>query len=1303
MQVRFYLLTLAATLFTMPNMDMNMDTSNSRSLVHVNMDHEIQIQHIINNHQWHDVPTPADGHCLLHAIRYSWHHQINGTPVPSHEDVLSSTFIEVVNNVERYLPFITDSDKHKLSLELGKYLLSRHYDSSFGDVIPYIIANAYTIRLCIIDMTSGQQHIHWVVPDSLFKDTVVIHKLSDHYSGVQCDFAVVPSTLLASKTLIKSYGADQLMALRSRPCPIRREVRKRLFTLRLWSPKTKRLELNNPSYSNVIRSLTYPTWVFYPLHHLRFAIVNVCSSNTNFSWVCTRKKRRRIRGKKAGWQKKRSKISVVVDVFERSETPVHIDRHVTVDRKNLLRIPCISSHCFGSGLNVTLWNARSMVNKIPSICDAVHVNKTDLFIITESWINSEADKCLVVDADIKSSLENYSVHHAPRKNRKGGGISVIIKSHLKSKMKKSHKFKSFELFDLYVYGGKDNDVTHFLNIYRPPPSTKNVSSVSEFLREFSTLLESTILESGHLVILGDFNIHMEAEINSDSAKFKDLLESFGLVQNVTGPTHEKGHTIDLVISRMGHQHLSLINTDFSMPSDHAALHFKINFMKPPPTTISRTYRKTKNIDLDVLQRHLSSYLHDVDTVCDINVLAVKYHDSLKYSLDKLAPVKIKSSVVKHRAKWFSEDLLNERKSLRLFEQKWVKSKLLVDKLQFVQARSAYKNKVDKVKSDYFKSKIDNAESDKILFTIVDEISGNKGRSVNILPELDSGRLPDVFADFFDEKIAKIRCNLSDSPLQHIEAVTAVSCFNKFYDMSINGVCKVIHEMKNKSCSLDPIPTAIVKQCMGLLAPVFTKIVNTSFNTGIFPDICKTAIVKPLIKKSDLDRNILKNYRPVSNCSLLDKFLEKCAYLQINDYLCKNSLYGKFQSAYRKSHSTETALLRIQSDVLLALDKRKDVILVMLDLSAAFDTIDHSLLLNRLQRRFGFGELALDWMKSFLCGRSQKVMVGSVVSEARELMYGVPQGSVLGPVLFSLYVTPLEDIIESHGCQTVIFADDTQLYITCESDASIVTIESCMVEIKSWMSNNFLSLNDSKSEVVCFSSRFKTSGPCINSILIGDIVVDTSSLVRNLGVMFDSNVTMSSQVSGICRSASFSLWRLGKIRHLLDNKSTERLIHAFITSRLDYCNSVLFGLPDYQLQKLQSIQNSAARLVSRVRRTDDHHITSILRSLHWLPVGLRIQYKLLCIVFKCIYWDCAPSYLKELISLNVQGRYSLRGHNSLTLKVPPVRTLKSYGDRAFLVSAPKLWNALPDNIRSVNLYETFKRRLKTYYFCLFYGN
>ena len=191
-------------------------------------------------------------------------------------------------------------------------------------------------------------------------------------------------------------------------------------------------------------------------------------------------------------------------------------------------------------------------------------------------------------------------------------------------------------------------------------------------------------------------------------------------------------------------------------------------------------------------------------------------------------------------------------------------------------------------------------------------------------------------------------------------------------------------------------------------------------------------------------------------------------------------------------------------------------------------------------------------------------IGSVVSEVVPLDCGVPQGSVLGPVLFSLYTTPLEDIILRHGLKYMLYADDTQLYITCKKGMTpIEDIESCISDIRQWMRNNMLALNDSKTEVIHFSSKFSarsSASPC--SVRIGGVDVAPSNTVRNLGVTFDNSCAMSTRVTNICRSASFALWKIAKIRNVLDEKSAIKLIHAFVTSRLDYCNSLLVGLPLY---------------------------------------------------------------------------------------------------------------------------------------------
>jgi retron-type reverse transcriptase len=205
-------------------------------------------------------------------------------------------------------------------------------------------------------------------------------------------------------------------------------------------------------------------------------------------------------------------------------------------------------------------------------------------------------------------------------------------------------------------------------------------------------------------------------------------------------------------------------------------------------------------------------------------------------------------------------------------------------------------------------------------------------------------------------------------------------------------------------------------------------INTSLLTGEFPSVFKTGCVIPIIKKPTIDADVLGNYRPITNLSFLSKVLERIVAIQLHDHLALNNLYPKLQSAYRKDHSTESALLKVQNDLLVALDNGHEALLVLLDFTAAFDTIDHNTLFSRLEQRFGLSGTTLKWIKSYLSQRSQYVSVRNKISSEVTITRGVAQGSVLGPLLFSLYISQLEDILDAHSLDAMVYADDTQIYV-----------------------------------------------------------------------------------------------------------------------------------------------------------------------------------------------------------------------------------------------------------------------------------
>ena len=523
-----------------------------------------------------------------------------------------------------------------------------------------------------------------------------------------------------------------------------------------------------------------------------------------------------------------------------------------------------------------------------------------------------------------------------------------------------------------------------------------------------------------------------------------------------------------------------------------------------------------------------------------------------------------------------------------------------------------------------------------------------------------------------------------------------SSLRTFTPISQEELLKTIRSMSLKTCELDPLPASLYSDCLPALLPFTTDIINTSLKSGTVPDSFKSAIVRPLLKKHNLDPNELKNYRPISNLCFLSKLLEKVVLNQLNFHLSTNNLLNPFQSAYRQSHSTETALLHILNDLLLATDSGKVSLLTLLDLSAAFDTIDHTILLTRLQHTFGISDTALSWFSSYLSDRKQTVLINGIYSQSAHLTCGVPQGSVLGPVLFPLYASPLSTIIESHSLKHHFYADDTQLQDSAspENIQTLLTRTSeCYSDVKNWMTNNKLKINDDKTEAILISTRQKLSQLPPLSLQLCNTTIPISGSAKNLGVHLDSTLSMQNFVSQTAKSCYYHLHRISLIRKHLNTEATVKLVLCLIMSRIDYCNSLLSGVNQSYIHTLQRIQNNAARLILKKKKTD--HISPLLTQLHWLPVQKRILYKLDTICYKCLN-NAAPDYLTSLLNSYKPSRTLRSASDPLTLKTPRTK-LNSYGPRAFSVSGPLSWNNLPLSVRQQPTFSSFKTSLKTHLF------
>ena len=498
------------------------------------------------------------------------------------------------------------------------------------------------------------------------------------------------------------------------------------------------------------------------------------------------------------------------------------------------------------------------------------------------------------------------------------------------------------------------------------------------------------------------------------------------------------------------------------------------------------------------------------------------------------------------------------------------------------------------------------------------------------------------------------------------------------------ITEAVRRLPNKQSAHDPIPTKLLKANIDLLGPYITDMFNRSLASGNFPSTWKEARVTLVLKKGKRNPKDVSSYRPISNLCVLSKLLERIVSRLLSDYLGTNSLLPNLQSAYRVFHSTETAMLKVSSDILTALDQGDLALLSLLDLTSAFDTVDHDILSRRLETSFGLQSKVLEWFSSFTKNRRQSIHHSTSHTPAVPIICGVPQGSVLGPILFVLYTADLHQLVHSHGLQLHAYADDIQLYGFC-SPSNCASLEQqtslCITDIRRWLTSNRLQLNLAKTELMWCASSQRSHQIPKRSIKIGDLLITPASSVRCLGLIFDSNLSMRPHVSSTVSACFGALRQIRSIRRSVTRSVLITLIVSLVHTRLDYCSAVLAGLPDCLTHRLQAVLNAGARLIFKAKHTDP--VTPLLKELHWLPVQQRIAFRLSSLVYNCLQGTAPPYLAQQLTQVSqLEARERLRSASTLTLAVPLARR-KTIGSRAFSVYAPRAWNRIPAPITSAS--------------------
>ena len=933
-------------------------------------------------------------------------------------------------------------------------------------------------------------------------------------------------------------------------------------------------------------------------------------------------------------------------------------------------------------------NVNSVVRKGPLLRDLIEETSCDVIVLSETKLRSD-------DTD-QTRFGGLPEHYAGlfkdrSSDNRGGGLAVVHRDTIRI-VDRTAKYASPSTYELLVVNieSGSNCVT-LVNIYRPPST-----SLSMFLEELTNLLQQLAQCGDRWIIGGDLNCPGDTPGTVDQGLL-DILELFDLKQWVNGQTHNGGGLLDLIItpadSRMltGDTLISL--TGFS---DHCLLSTRLSMTrKHERITEIKKQRSFKNFNVNKFENLFSKTAIVTNPVDDVNGYVEQFNVALTSVLDVIAPMKTVTRRRRGKDKsWLSEDAKKAKRTRRRHERKWCKTKSECDRIAYRKSCREANALIMESRRSYFAELVSNASDNmRTLWRTVNGI---------LHPSVGTGATTltsSVLADFFIGKVSRtITTIASKLSLLNISRMADVMYrgeqFNCIEPVTALEVAKLISSSPNKTSPLDQLPTHILKLCARILSPFIARIANLSFRDGVFPTSFKCARVTPILKKQGLNIEDPANYRPISNLQTLSKLLEKLYLSRLRPHLATTGRMDPFQSAYRSNCSTETALVKLFGDLYDGMDGKKITLLVTLDISAAFDTIDSSILVERLQVYFGVNGMPLKWISSYLENRSQYVMLNGIESPINVLQAGVPQGSVLGPILFSAFIAPLSDLVESFKVDHHQYADDANLYHSFsapDQQNCINHMSLCLDSVNNWFLTNGLLVNPSKSDSMYVGTTSQINKINASGVVMGGTAVPLSDSIKSLGVIIDNQLTLEKHVLNVCRSCYYHIKGLRSLRPSLNDNTAETVGRSIVMSRLDYCNALLASTSGRNIHRLQMVQNNLVRVV-----TGAHFRASarpLLSSLHWLPVEQRIKYKLAMCVFKSRI-NHLPVYLSSDL-VEYSSSRPMRSMRKNTYKIPRVRT--EIVKRGFQYAGPRNWNDLPDGIRSITSLPLFRKQLKTYLF------
>ena len=827
-------------------------------------------------------------------------------------------------------------------------------------------------------------------------------------------------------------------------------------------------------------------------------------------------------------------------------------------------------------------------------------------------------------------------------------------------------------------------------VYRPPSAT------SDWTDQVEQSLEKANSENKEILFLGDLNFNMLNKTGPVKAWLQKT-ENLHMSQLVCSPTRvtETSETIiDHVYSNVPDNIVSVSVPHYSI-SDHypVCVTRKIsNTFEKGPVHKFITYRNTKSFNETEFIRELEEQPWTVINIFDTASDALDYFITTFNSvLDKHAPKKKRRVKKSKQPNWMNQNIMAARRARDSID----KSKKM-DQYRFWRNRSS--NLIHTAKKEFYSQSINNNHKNpKCLWQNLHDVTNKSSKQQTNFINDDNGDPildPETTANKFNEFFTSLYKDLNSNGDKHIVNCAKLQVFvdSKVPDgiefsipqVSSSFIQQQLQNLKvNKATGIDDISAKYLKLSAPVISQPLATILNVSIANGIYPDDLKKAKVTPIFKKGE--KQDINNYRPISVLPVITGIFERHISTCLVDFLDKHNLIYDNQSGFRRHHSCQTSLTRMVDNWFTAMNNNEIVGTVLLDLSKAFDLVNHQILKQKLSA-YKFSQSSLRWFNSYLSNRFQQVQISGKLSQSKEIKAGVPQGSVLGPLLFLLYINDLPLYIKH--CLLDLFADDGILH---SSNVYLPTVTTFLIadldNFSDWCDDNDMKKNTSKSKAMflatkCTANKIMEEPPILT--IRGD-QIQVSETEKLLGVHINNSLTWTCHIEATLKKCNSLLFLLNRIKQYLNVPTRKLFFNAYILPHLDYCCSIWGNANSELMNTVIKFQKRAARSI--LDKPIETPSIELFSELKWMMFPERVMYQKAILMYKIMH-DLTPPYLANIFKLSKEVHDRTLRSTSENLLYVPKPNIELYRN-SLAYSGSKIWNSIPDRLRNSTSLQQFR--------------